>query len=46
MFLRNGLSVPRLQVLAACTLGLLFLLAIALRVALFPIETSTLCASC
>jgi Gpi18-like mannosyltransferase len=39
MFLRKGLYVPGLQVLAACTLGLLFLLAIALRVALYPIET-------
>src|SRR5438270_12219015 len=39
MLVRKRLYVPGLQVLALCTPGLMFLLAIALRVSLYPIET-------
>ena len=40
MFLRKNLYVPGLQILARCTLALLFLLAIALRVSLYHVVTS------
>ncbi len=40
MFLRKNLYVPGLQILARCTLAILFLLAIALRVSLYHVVTS------
>jgi hypothetical protein len=39
MFLRKNLQVPGFQILAHCTLALLFLLAIALRVSLYHVVT-------
>src|SRR5438132_7421998 len=40
MLLRKKLYVPGLQILARCMLGMMFLLAIALRLALYHVETS------
>ena len=39
MLLRKKLSVPGLQLFVRCTLGTMFLLAVALRVSLYRIET-------
>jgi Gpi18-like mannosyltransferase len=40
MLLRKKLYVPGLRIIANCTLGMLFLLAVALRVSLYHVETS------
>src|SRR5436853_4312628 len=40
MFLSKKFSITGLQILAYCTLGLLFLVAIVLRVSLYQVETS------